>query len=264
MHHIFVKKDYVDLNNRIITISTLDDYDNYNHLVKSLRIKVGEKVLCSIIPFLSTYDYKTVVQDVSVDAIILSIEEEVSTSELPISINLYQGVCKADKLEFVIEKAVELGVNTITPFETEFCVAKIDKKDKRFAAKMERFNKISKAAAEQSKRHIIPEVLEPITIDSALAKVKNDYNIVFYENAMDIDYTRKVINDLKKEIYNTHDKDENVPVNSFVGPEGGFTEKEVNLMKEAGFHVLTLGKRVLRTETAAITALSILMYEFEK
>ena len=104
---------------------------------------------------------------------------------------------------------------------------------------------------------MIPEVHAEVTIDEMIRKGKDSYNIVFYENAYGIEKTHDLINEIKSQSAGSK------PINIFVGPEGGFTEKEIDLMKRNGFYVLSLGKRILRTETAAITALSILMYEFE-
>lgn len=257
MHHIFVKNDFVYIDQKTIKIDKNSDIENYNHLVNALRVKIGESVLCSVYPFSSTYDYKTIIKDIDSEKIELMIEESVEGSELNYTINLYQGMCKSDKFEFVIEKAVELGVSSITPLMVDNCVVRFDSSDKRYKGKFDRYNKIAKSAAEQSKRHVIPEVHTEVTIDEMIKKGKDSYNIVFYENACGIEKTHNLINEIKSQSAGSK------PINIFVGPEGGFTEKEIDLMKENGFYVLSLGKRILRTETAAITALSILMYEFE-
>ncbi len=259
MHHIFVKKDCIDLDKKLIVIDSEDDFENYNHLVNSLRVKKNEEVLCSAVPFISTYDYKTKVSDIDKTKILLIIEEELNENELPVKINLYQGLAKSDKMEYIIEKAVELGVSSIIPLATTNAVVKLDKDDKKYKNKLDRYNKISKSAAEQSKRHIIPEVCEPVTIKETIENIKDDYNIVFYENAKNIDYTRKAINEIKNVGANSERS-----INIFIGPEGGFTDDEIEMMTNVGFKVLTLGSRILRTETAALNALSIFMYEFER
>ena len=100
---------------------------------------------------------------------------------------------------------------------------------------------------------------EPVTIKETIENIKDDYNIVFYENAKNIDYTRKAINEIKNVGANSERS-----INIFIGPEGGFTDDEIEMMTNVGFKVLTLGSRILRTETAALTALSIFMYEFER
>ena len=256
MHHIFVDKNAVDFDNKLISIDSNSDYDNYNHLVNSLRVKEGEFVLCSIIPFASSFDYKTKVIGINKNVVNLNIEEDTKANELDIEINLYQGLCKSDKFEFIIEKAVELGVHKIIPFDTNYTVVKFDLNDKKISSKLARFNKIAKSAAEQSKRHYIPEVLKPLSFDKIInIDLSNAHNILFYENAKGIDETRNYIRDIKNDKKN---------VNIFIGPEGGFSDREIEEAKSLGFKILTLGKRILRTETAAVTALSILMYELEK
>lgn len=256
MHHIFVNENNVDLAGKTIKLSK--DDETFNHLVKSLRINEREKVLCSVVPFMSSFDYLCEVANVDSENVILTIIEETDARELPVTINLYQGISKSDKLEFIIEKAVELGVSTITPLSTEYCIAKID--EKKSDKKIDRFNKIAKSAAEQSKRHIIPKVNEPMEFDDLVnAAGTNDltYNILFYENASGILETKKVIQDIKQKIVGNKD----IAINVIIGPEGGFSKKEIETARDKGFSILSLGDRILRTETAAVTALSILMYE---
>lgn len=257
MHHIFINENEINLSSKTIKIGHSDE--NYNHLVKSLRIKVDENVLCSVVPFSSSFDYRSVVNEITPDEIVFSIVENVMGNELPANINLYQGISKYDKLEMIIEKSVELGVSTITPVATEYCVAKII--DKKSEKKTDRFNKISKSAAEQSKRHIIPEVREPIDFKKMIATITsvNAYNLLFYENADGIVGTKKLVSNIIENVKNSPKK--KVEINVIIGPEGGFSEKEIELARGANIEILSLGDRILRTETAAITALSIIMYE---
>lgn len=262
MHHIFVNENIVDLTSKSIILSRGDDEETFNHLLKSLRIREGEKVLCSLVPFTSSFDYLSEVVSVDDDKISFTIVEKMDSKELPALINLYQGISKADKLEFVVEKAVELGVNSVTPLSTEYCIAKID--DKKSDKKIDRFNKIAKSAAEQSKRHIIPVVKEPINFNDLMkamsdsaSKRDSSYNLLFYENAEGMIETKRVIADIKQRL----SIGTNVEINVIIGPEGGFSEKEVEMARNSGLHILSLGDRILRTETAAVTALSILMYE---
>lgn len=250
MIHIFVNKNNIAGNK----IRILENEDNYNHLVNVLRIKLNEKVLCSIFPYISTFDYLCDIVSVDKQSIVLQICEEVEKRELPIKINLYQGISKFDKLEFVIEKAVELGVSKIIPLETKYCVAKLN--DEKLEKKLDRFNKISKAAAEQSKRSIVPSVENPINFNNLLNKIENNSTLLFYENAKDISYTKESIN----KIINAKDIKE---INVIIGPEGGFSDEEINNAKKKNISIVSLGNRILRTETAAVTALSILMFEIE-
>ena len=150
------------------------------------------------------------------------------------------------------------------PLIVKNAVVKIDKDDKKYQNKNIRYNKIARSAAEQSKRHVLPEVCEPLTIKEAINNTKNDYNIVFYENANDINYTKEVIELIKKDMISKTSAEGTSQVNIFIGPEGGYTEEEISEMKSAGFYILTLGKRILRTEKAANAAITLFMYEFEK
>lgn len=253
MHHIFVDENSINLVINEIVVDCVKDKDNYNHLAKVLRVNEGEIVLCSIIPFNFTFDYRTKIISIDKQKIVLSILEESKANELDIKISLYQGIAKADKMEYIIEKAVELGAYNIIPLESEFCVAKMQ--NEKIDKKLERLNKISCSAAEQSKRNIIPEVLKPITFKQMIETVDASSTLLFYENAKGIDYTKESIKSIIKE-----NKKE---ISIIIGPEGGFSEKEIDLAKNKGIKILSLGGRILRTETAAITALSILMYEIE-
>lgn len=172
---------------------------------------------------------------------------------------------------------MELGAKSITPVATEYCIAKID--DKKSEKKIERYNKISKSAAEQSKRHIIPQVNEPIGFKKMIEKLiamKCDedgnaievHNLLFYENAAGIAETKEKISKIVKSLKDKNADKSNVTnmasaieINVIIGPEGGFSESEIDLAKVRGLDILSLGDRILRTETAAVTALSILMYE---
>ena len=260
MHHIFVNENIVDWEAKVIRLSK--DDEAFNHLVKSLRINEKEKVLCSLVPFKSSFDYLCEVKNVDSEYVMLTILEESAARELPVMINLYQGISKSDKLEFIIEKAVELGVSSITPLSTEYCIAKID--EKKSEKKIDRFNKIAKSAAEQSKRHIIPEVKEPVKFDELIketgkntSKGEESYTLLFYENASRINETKRVIQNIRQKV----DASNEPIINVIIGPEGGFSEKEIEIAKSSGIYILSLGERILRTETAAVTALSILMYE---
>lgn len=249
MHHIFVNENLIDVNVGKIEISKDGESENFNHLVRVLRVNVGEHILCSIIPFNFTFDYRAKVSIVTNDKIVMDIEENTKANELTVKINLYQGLPKSDKFEFIIEKAVELGVYSITPVNSEFSVVKLE--ENKIKTKIERYNKISKSAAEQSKRNIIPEVRKPICFDDMIKKISGEKNILFYENAKGISKTKEYIKCIKDE------------VNVIIGPEGGFSDKEIEKAKNAGIEILSLGERILRVETAAVSALSIFMYELQ-
>lgn len=256
MHHIFVKENEINIDENRIVVSA--GSNNYNHIVNALRVKKGELVLCSVEPFAFSFDYKTKVEEINVKNIVLDIEEKVKLRELPVKINLYQGITKFDKLEFIIEKAVELGAYSVNIVAMDYSIVKFDKE--KIKSRKDRFEKIAKSAAEQSKRGMVPFINIFDSFNDVITNNKNDSNILFYENANDINMTRKTINELKNDLVKGNFKN---MINIYIGPEGGFSKKEIESVEKSNFKVLTLGNRILRTETAAITALSIMMYEFE-
>ena len=252
MFHIFINENQID--GEKIIIDKNNDPDNFKHLKNAVRIKLNEKLLISINDYIHSFDYLCSVIDIDDENIVAKIEEKTESRELKYNINLYQGFPKADKFEFIIEKAVELGVHSIIPVDMQYSVAKLN--EKKESAKLERFNKISKSASEQSKRNIIPEVKNPINYKTMIDSIKNDrYNILFYENANGISETKKYIHDILADI------SESDNINIIIGPEGGFSEAEIELARSNNVKILSLGDRILRTETAAITSLSILTYE---
>lgn len=238
MYNFFVKEG--QLNNSF-EISGSD----FNHIKNVLRMKVGEKIivtyneksnLCEIANFLEN----------SVIANIL--EENYNETELPIRIYLFQGLPKSDKMELIIQKAVELGVYKIIPVEMNRCVVKLENKKK--AQKVERYNAISEAGAKQSKRNVIPTVEKVLTFNEALDYAKNlDLFIAPYECENGVGGTKTALSKIKS----------GMSVGVIIGPEGGFDDKEIEKVKQIGGEVISLGKRILRTETASITALSMLM-----
>ena len=179
--------------------------------------------------------------------------ESMEQRELPVKITLLQGIPKSDKLEMIIQKAIELGVSEIIPVKTKRVVVKID--EKKVDAKVSRWNAIAESAAKQSKRSIVPKVLKPQTVENALETVK-DYSVKLlpYENAQGIKKTRSILDSL--------DTKNNIAV--FIGPEGGFEEDEVKKATDFGFDVITLGRRILRTETAGLALLGNIMIRLEE
>jgi 16S rRNA (uracil1498-N3)-methyltransferase len=182
---------------------------------------------------------------------VLKIEKEwLNDTELPSLIYLFQGLPKSDKMELIIQKAVELGVYEIVPVVTNRVVVKMD--EKKSTKKVERWNNISESAAKQSGRGIIPIVKTVMTYSEALNYSKDlNIRLLPYELAEGLGNTKEVLWGIKP----------NQSVGVFIGPEGGFDKEEVERAMEAGVNPITLGKRILRTETAAITMLSLLMVE---
>lgn len=173
--------------------------------------------------------------------------------ELPARVTLFQGLPKADKMEFIVQKMVELGVYRIVPVATKRAVVKLD--EKKAKAKVARWQAIAEAAAKQSKRRIVPEVGDVCTMKEALARTTAmDMKLIPYELSEGMARTRELIEKAAP----------GREIAIFIGPEGGFEEEEASMAKEAGFVPITLGKRILRTETAGLTVMAWLMYRLEE
>lgn len=214
---------------------------DYNHLKNSLRIRIGERIQIVSNEIIYDVEIDKILED-EIRAKIVRVDDK--SYESPLKIHLYQGYCKGDKMDFIIQKAVELGVEEITPIITERTVVKI-KKD-RIQSKINRFEKIIEEAAKQSKRRHIPIIHPPIDIH--LLDIKDKYTIVAYEEEED-------------SLKNLIQKDRFDFVNLIVGPEGGFSKEEIESLKEQGAHSASIGNRILRAETAALALVSILQYE---
>ena len=221
-----------------------------NHIVNVLRMKVGEEV--------SVHDdvnrkYLCRIAELQEDKVCLSIlEQQASDTELPCRIYLFQGLPKGDKMEWIIQKGVELGAYAIVPVTTKRAVVKLD--EKKAQKKVSRWNSIAESAAKQSGRGMIPEVLPVMKFAEALEFAKDlDLNLIPYEKAEGIADTKQRIAEIRP----------GQSIGIFIGPEGGFEEAEVEMAKEKRAIPVTLGRRILRTETAGMTMLSILMYHLE-
>ena len=179
--------------------------------------------------------------------------EEEEGSELPVRIYLFQGLPKADKMELIIQKAVELGVYQIIPTACRRCVVKLDPKKEK--TKLVRWQQIAEAAAKQSKRSLIPEIMPVISLREAFARSqKMQVRLIPYERAEGMEKTREILKGIRP-------GDE---VAVFIGPEGGFEETEIEEAMKAQIKPVTLGKRILRTETAGMTVLAFLLYQLEQ
>lgn len=222
-----------------------------NHIKNVLRLKVGEEISVSDG---ADKEYICLIRELTEDKVFAKIEDVLgSNRELPVGIYLFQGFPKGDKLETIIQKAVELGVAKIVPVMTKRSIVKLD--DKKAAKKVERYNAISLAAAKQSKRSVIPEVLPVMSFKEALKLAETlDMNIIPYENAEGIAASKAVIKEIASQ----------KSLGIFIGPEGGFDQAEVDDVLAIGGKSITLGHRILRTETAGMTVLSIIMFELEQ
>ena len=243
MHNFFVSESQKQNNRYLIT------GNDYNHIINVLRMDIGDTFLVSSdkksdLCEIENFDNETVTA--------LIIEENYQNTELPLDIYLFQGLPKGDKMEFIIQKSVELGVFAVIPTEMNRCVVKLD--DKKKKSKVARWQAISESAAKQSKRNYIPKVFDVLSYKQALEMAKTlDLLIVPYENEEGMLATKKVLNDLKN----------CKSVGIIIGSEGGFDDSEITLAKEMGGKVMSLGKRILRTETAAITSVAMCMLSTE-
>lgn len=244
MHHFFVTPEQVREGQIRIEGSDV------NHMKNVLRMKLGEELHIS-----DGNNKKYLCEIVSMDAdsVCTVIKEElVSDTELPSKIHLFQGLPKSDKMELIVQKAVELGVYEIIPVATKRAVVKLD--DKKAEKKVERWNSISESGAKQSGRNVIPKVKSVMGYKEAMQYANTlDVILIPYELAEGMNETRQVIEAIRP----------GQSVGIFIGPEGGFETAEVEYAVAQGAKVITLGKRILRTETAGLTTLSILMYHLE-
>lgn len=235
---------FVEEKNKTNNGYFIDDKD-YNHIKNVLRMKEGDRLLVS---FKGKSDLCEISSFVDDTVVLKIISEDFNSTELSVDISLFQGLPKSDKFELIIQKAVELGVREIYPVEMKNCVVKLD--DKKKVSKVSRWQSISEAAAKQSKRNIIPTVNDVINLKSILEIAKNyDMLLVPYENEEGMKSTAKVLKEIKA----------GMKVGIVIGPEGGFDKKEIECLVDGGAVTISLGKRILRTETAAITAVGTIM-----
>lgn len=244
MHHFFVTPE--QMKEQTIWIRGLD----VNHIKNVLRMKVGEELQISDG---NNKKYLCEIASISSEEVCVFIKEElVSDTELPSKIYLFQGLPKGDKMELIVQKAVELGVYEIIPVATKRAVVKLD--DKKASKKVERWNAISEGGAKQSGRNVVPLVKQPMSYKQALEYAKQlDVVLIPYELAEGMEETKRIVEAILP----------GQSIGIFIGPEGGFETAEVLYATEQGAKVITLGKRILRTETAGLTTLSILMYHLE-
>lgn len=244
MYQFFVED--AQILNGIVTIENED----VNHIKNVLRLKCGEKVRISSNSGENYFGEIDTLADRMV--LVRILEEHAADTELPNKIYLFQGLPKSDKLELIIQKAVELGACEIIPVAMKNCVVKLD--EKKASAKQTRWQEIAKSAAKQSKRSVIPAVRKPLSYREALeAAAALDVRLVPYENERGMAATKEAVEAVRP----------GQSIGIFIGPEGGFAEDEIALAKERGMQLVSLGRRILRTETAGLAMLSILMYYIE-
>lgn len=246
MYQFFVEPSQIKGHTIIITGGDV------NHIKNVLRMKVGEEIAVS--NGMDGKEYRCGITEFSEEEVICTLRfVKEDGVELPSKVYLFQGLPKADKMEFIIQKAVELGVYEIIPVSVKRAVVKLD--EKKAKAKQTRWQGIAQAAAKQSKRGVIPEVKAVMSIKEAIAYAEPlDIKLIPYELAGSMTKTKEMINSIEP----------GKSVAVFIGPEGGFEESEIEEAMDKGIIPITLGKRILRTETAGITVLSWLMYHLEE
>ena len=218
---------------------------DYNHIKNVLRMNMGEQFLVSCEGVSDLCELESIESDTVVAKII---KPNYQSTNLPINIHLFQGLPKSDKLELIIQKAVELGVATVTPVSMKRSIVKID--DKKKKSKRERWQAIAEAAAKQSKRTAVPEVCDILSYKEFITRAKElDLLLVPYECADGMAATKAALREIKS----------GMNVGIIIGPEGGFEQKEIEEALNIGGRVISLGSRILRTETAAITTIAMCM-----
>jgi 16S rRNA (uracil1498-N3)-methyltransferase len=245
MYQFFVDPSQIQGTRVVITGSDV------NHIKNVLRMKIGEEL--SVSNGIDQKEYRCGIEEFQEDQVLCTLRfVKEDGLELPSRLYLFQGLPKADKMELVIQKAVELGVYEVIPVACKRCVMKLDPKKEK--SKLQRWQGISEAAAKQSKRRVIPQIHEVLNMEQAIDYAKEmDVKLFPYELAEGMQRTRELISTVKA----------GQSVAIFIGPEGGFEETEVEKAQAAGFAPITLGRRILRTETAGFTVLAWLMYQLE-
>ncbi len=245
MYHFYVEPEAVSADKARITGGDV------NHIKNVLRMHPGEEIM---ILDGSGMEYRCEIETISDEVLARVLEAKKTEAELSVRLLLFQGLPKKDKMELIIQKAVELGVSEIIPVLTKRTVVKLEDKKKE-QKKLERWQAIAEAAAKQSGRGVIPKVREAVKFTEAVKQAGElDEALIPYELAEGMDEARERIRGL-------HGKK---TIGIFIGPEGGFEEEEIVLAANAGIHPITLGKRILRTETAGLCILSVIMFELEK
>lgn len=234
-----LKKDEIDITGT-----------DFNHIKNVLRLKIGNEIEICLKEINITY--VCVISKFSEKEVVCKIKEKLLyTTEPKTYIHLFQGLPKADKMEYIIEKGTEIGISEITPVYMNRCISRLDEKKEK--SKNERWNKIAEVASKQSGRDYIPIINKLININNIFEKLK-DYDIVIlaYEKEKKVNL---------KSILKSYKTVKKIAI--IVGPEGGLEECEVNNLKEIGAKVITLGNRILRTETASLVIASNIIYELE-
>lgn len=247
MRKFFVNSNQIN-DNQIIIVG-----EDVNHIKNVLRLAIGEKI--KICDKDLSKNYVSTIDEVTNQEVRCTIVEEVEgEAEGNVELHIYQGLPKADKMELILQKGTELGVTRFIPVALKRCIVKLDGKDA--LKKIDRWQKITEVASKQSGRDIVPEVANIATINDICCSIK-DFDLVM------LAYELEENNYIKSELLKIKGIKENYKIAIVIGPEGGIDEGEAIKLKEAGAKVVSLGKRILRTETVALQVSSIVMYELE-
>ena len=242
MYQFFVEEQQVRGERIVITGSDV------NHIVNVLRMKPGEKVRVSDS---AEHAFFCHVEELSQDEVWLHIDEQDELgTEFAHKVYLFQGLPKGDKMELIIQKAVELGVYEIIPVAMKNCVVKLD--EKKAANKVKRWQAIAESAAKQSKRTVIPEVKMPVNWKEVRQSKELEITLVPYENERGMQATREILQSIP----------DGAAIGVMIGPEGGFAPEEIAAV-DGTMHRISLGRRILRTETAGLATLSMLIYTLD-
>ncbi len=239
---------FVDQSNRQGDVFYISGAD-FNHIKNVLRMHTGDEILVSC----NGKSHLCRIESLDSETAAARIEQEdYCSTELPVEIHLFQGLPKADKMELIIQKTVELGVSKIIPIEMNRCVVKLDAKKKN--ARQSRWQAISESAAKQSKRNTVPEIGEVLSYKQLLDEAKKlDLFLIPYENKDGMNATKAALSAIKN----------GMKIGILIGPEGGFEQSEIEQAESVGGKTFSLGARILRTETAAITATAMCMLHIE-
>ena len=244
-------------NNQIKNDTIYIKNQDVNHIKKVLRKNIEDEI--TICNENTKQDYLCKIINIEENEIICKILKELETNvESNIGVSIFQGLPKADKMELIIQKSVELGVHDITPIEMKRCVVKLQEKDKN--KKIERWQKISEVAAKQCGRNFIPKINNIEKLKEISEKIK-DYDVVLVAYEEEKENTLK--NELKVLKKDNNENNKKIKIAVVIGPEGGIDKEEIETLEKNGAKIITLGKRILRTETVALNVLSIIMYEME-
>lgn len=247
MYQFFVEPGQINVAEKRVTILGSD----VNHIRNVLRMKIGEEL--SVSNGQDGREYRCGILSFGEDRVVCELRfVKEDNVELPSRVYLFQGLPKGDKMELIIQKAVELGVYQIIPVAAKRCVVKLD--ERKAASRLARWQGIAEAAAKQSKRGTVPKVEQVLSFKQAVDRASGmQVRLIPYELAEDMAKTRRLLDAVGP--------GEDIAV--FIGPEGGFDESEITLATESGIEPVTLGRRILRTETAGMTVLSWLVYLLE-